>query len=80
MREDQKKEVEKLLWCFMTTPSEEIPSRAKKLNEYLCGEKIPLYKLKHAFKDCKETHLRAIAAVSKLATDSLQYRRGNLAA
>ncbi len=81
MREDQKAEVQKLLWCYITTPQREIPSRVKKLKEYLDREKIPFTKLKYAFKEeCEETHLRAIDAVTKITVLSINQARERLVA
>jgi hypothetical protein len=76
MSENQKVEVQKLLWCYLKTPNSEIPAKVEKLKEYLEREKIPLTKLQHAFKEtCGETHLRAIEAVTKVTVLSLQRKR-----
>lgn len=76
MSKDQKEEVQKLLWCYLTTPNSEIPARIEKLKEYLEREKIPLTKLEHAFKEtCEETHLRAIDAVTKVTVLLIQKNR-----
>lgn len=72
MSEDQKAEVQKLLWCYLTTPNSEIPARVEKLKEYLEREKIPLSELKYAFKEtCPEMHLRAIDATVKIFVPSI---------
>lgn len=81
MSEDQKAEVKKLLWCYLTTPNSEIPAKVEKLKEYLEREKIPLSKLKYAFKEtCPETHLRAIDATVKIVVPGIISQRKKTAA
>lgn len=82
MREDQKAEVQKLLWCYLKPiPEKEELEKLERLRSYLEEKKIPLDKLRHSFKGtCEETHLKAIHAVTKITVFSIRQTRESLVA
>lgn len=70
-------ELSKLLWCYNTTPTSE---EVEKLKRFLKEHKIPPMTVLSTFKhQCEETHYRAINAVTRLASESFERGRQQVA-